>query len=183
MLHLSSTRWQMKQTYSEYEYCNSVSDSCVGLKDVRVVVPTAILREKTATLFCHFDLEGDSLYSVKWYKGRREFYRYTPKEDPAMKVFPILGMEVEVSKLDVCSSSDYCEYPQTENSQSVMKCCVSFDSTIRCTSQQDVRSRSTFLTSYNTCFTLLQIWIFPQSVFLNSIWFSKETSVPFPNKI
>jgi len=117
--------------YSEYKYCNSISDSCAGLKDVRVVVPTAIRRGETATLFCHFDLEGDSLYSVKWYKGRREFYRYTPKEDPAMKVFPILGLEVEVSKLDVCSSPEYCEYRQTKNSQSVMKCCVSFDSKIR----------------------------------------------------
>lgn len=136
---------------------------------MRVVVPTAIRRGETATLFCHFDLEGDSLYSVKWYKGRREFYRYTPKEDPAMKIFPILGLEVEVSKLDVCSSSEYCEYTQTENSQSVMKCCVSFDSTIRRTSEQGVRSRSTVLTANNTRFTLLKIRIFPQSAFLNSI--------------
>lgn len=107
---------------------------------MRVVIPTAIRRGETATLFCHFDLEGDSLYSVKWYKGRREFYRYTPKEDPAMKIFPIIGLEVEVSKLDVCSSSEYCEYRQKENSQSVMKYCVSFDSTIRRTPEQDVRS-------------------------------------------
>jgi hypothetical protein len=69
------------------------------LKDVRVTVPAAVLKDGTATLFCHFDLEGDSLYSVKWYKGRREFYRFTPKEDPAMKIFPIFGLEVEVSKL------------------------------------------------------------------------------------
>lgn len=74
------------------------TESCVGLKDVRAIVPTAILRGGTATLFCHFDLEGDSLYSVKWYKGRREFYRFTPKEDPAMKIFPIFGMEVEQGK-------------------------------------------------------------------------------------
>lgn len=124
---------------------------------MRVVVPTAIRRGETATLFCHFDLEGDSLYSVKWYKGRREFYRYTPKEDPALKIFPILGLEVEVSKLDVCSSSEFCEYPQTENSQSVMKSFVSFGSKIRRTSEQDVSSRSTVLTAYNTCFALLQI--------------------------
>ncbi|XP_023721389.1 uncharacterized protein LOC111872078, partial [Cryptotermes secundus] len=72
--------------------------SCIGLKDVRVNVPAAILRGGTATLYCHFDLEGDSLYSVKWYKGRREFYRFTPKEDPAMKIFPIFGLEVEQGK-------------------------------------------------------------------------------------
>lgn len=42
-------------------------------------------------------MEGDSLYAVKWYKGRREFYRYTPKENPAMKIFPAPGVFVVVS--------------------------------------------------------------------------------------
>ncbi|XP_067009532.2 uncharacterized protein [Anabrus simplex] len=68
---------------------------CLGLRDVRVVVPTAILRGETAVLWCHFNLQGDSLYSVKWYKGRREFYRFTPKEDPPMKIFPIQGLYVD----------------------------------------------------------------------------------------
>lgn len=69
-----------------------------GLNDVRVTVPKAVLKGETAVLICSYDLEGDSLYSVKWYKGRREFYRYTPKENPAMKVFPISGLSVLVSK-------------------------------------------------------------------------------------
>jgi hypothetical protein len=81
---------------------------------VSVTVPAAILRGDTATLFCHFDLEGDSLYSVKWYKGRREFYRFTPKEDPAMKVFPISGLEVEVSKLNQYSYSSECSQTNKE---------------------------------------------------------------------
>ncbi|XP_067009687.2 cell adhesion molecule 1 isoform X2 [Anabrus simplex] len=68
---------------------------CLGLRDVRVVVPIAILRGDSAVLSCHFNLEGDSLYSVKWYKGRREFYRFTPKEDPPMKIFPIQGLHVD----------------------------------------------------------------------------------------
>ncbi|PSN56101.1 hypothetical protein C0J52_10628 [Blattella germanica] len=68
---------------------------CWGLRDVRVTIPAAILRGNTAVLLCHFDLEGDSLYSVKWYKGRREFYRFTPKEDPAMKIFPFFGLDVQ----------------------------------------------------------------------------------------
>jgi hypothetical protein len=86
-----------------------------------VTVPHAILLGETATLFCHFDLEGDSLYSVKWYKGRREFYRFTPKEDPAMKIFPIFGLEVEVSKLVLHLSSEACEYGQIENTEAGLK--------------------------------------------------------------
>lgn len=68
-----------------------------GLRDVRVTVPAAVKRGDNAELICLYDMEGDSLYSVKWYKGRREFYRYTPKENPAMKTFPVNGINVEVS--------------------------------------------------------------------------------------
>lgn len=67
-----------------------------GLKDVRILVPDAVSRGDTATLSCYFDLEGDSLYSVKWYKGRREFFRYTPNEAPPMKIFPIPELNLEV---------------------------------------------------------------------------------------
>lgn len=46
---------------------------------------------------CNYNLENDTLYSIKWYKGRREFYRYLPKENPAVKLFPMLGISVEVT--------------------------------------------------------------------------------------
>lgn len=60
-----------------------------ALSHVRMLMPGAVLRGDSATLRCHFDLEGDNLYSVKWYKGRQEFYRYTPRETPPVKTFPI----------------------------------------------------------------------------------------------
>lgn len=63
-----------------------------------LTVPALIARGSNITLGCSYDLEGDSLYSIKWYKGRREFYRFTPKENPAMKVF-ILERQIDVSKL------------------------------------------------------------------------------------
>lgn len=70
----------------------------VGLKDVSVTIPQAVKRGSNALLICNYDMENDTLYSVKWYKGRREFYRYTPKENPAMKVFPNQsGLNVEVN--------------------------------------------------------------------------------------
>ncbi|XP_049538605.1 uncharacterized protein LOC125952889 [Anopheles darlingi] len=72
-------------------------DLVITLKDVRVSVPFAIRRGDNANLICHYDMEGDELYSVKWYKGKREFFRYTPKEIPALKAFHVAGVTVELS--------------------------------------------------------------------------------------
>lgn len=68
----------------------------MGLRDVRVVIPAAVKRGDQARLICNYDMEGDSLYSIKWYKGKREFYRYTPKETQSIKIFPVPGINVEV---------------------------------------------------------------------------------------
>ncbi len=85
-----------------------------SLRDVRVKVPSAVRKSDTVVLHCYYDMEGDSLYSVKWYKGekflfffnqnlsskkfpgRREFYRYSPKETPPMKSFLLPGVHVLV---------------------------------------------------------------------------------------
>ncbi|XP_023162313.2 uncharacterized protein LOC111593659 [Drosophila hydei] len=73
-----------------------VPDFIVALKDVTVRIPQAVKRGSNALFTCNYDMENDTLYSVKWYKGKREFYRYTPKENPAMKVFAMTsGLNVE----------------------------------------------------------------------------------------
>jgi hypothetical protein len=46
---------------------------CVRLRDLSI--PSYRFRESDATLGCNFDLEGERLYSVKWYKDGHEFYR------------------------------------------------------------------------------------------------------------
>ncbi|XP_046812153.1 uncharacterized protein LOC111675292 [Lucilia cuprina] len=69
----------------------------LALRDVRVQIPHAVRKGEKAILKCLYDLEGDSLYSVKWYKGRREFYSFTPKETPAMKVFQFAGVKIDRS--------------------------------------------------------------------------------------
>uniref|UniRef100_A0A182TNB1 Ig-like domain-containing protein n=1 Tax=Anopheles melas TaxID=34690 RepID=A0A182TNB1_9DIPT len=74
---------------------NILKDLVITLKDVRVSVPVAIRRGDNANLICHYDMEGAELYSVKWYKGKREFFRYTPKEIPALKSFVVAGLSVE----------------------------------------------------------------------------------------
>ncbi|XP_049304592.1 uncharacterized protein LOC105232449 isoform X1 [Bactrocera dorsalis] len=77
--------------------CLLTVDFVTSLRDVRVKIPHAARRGEKVTLKCLYDLEGDSLYSVKWYKGRREFYSFTPKETPAIKVYQITGVRVERS--------------------------------------------------------------------------------------
>ena len=72
----------------------SVIDS---LSNLSVRIPEYIQKGQTADLTCSFNLGGDKLYSVKWYKGRHEFYRYMPGQDPVIKTFPVKGMEINVS--------------------------------------------------------------------------------------
>ena len=50
-----------------------------------------------ATLICQFDMEGDTLYSVKWYKNDHEFYRWVPNDRPKLQVFKTEGIQVDVS--------------------------------------------------------------------------------------
>ena len=68
-----------------------------SLSNLSVRIPEYIQKGQTADLTCSFNLGGDKLYSVKWYKGRHEFYRYMPGQDPVIKTFPVKGMEINVS--------------------------------------------------------------------------------------
>ncbi|XKL63249.1 hypothetical protein PGB90_005613 [Kerria lacca] len=60
-------------------------------------MPIAVTPGQIVTMKCLYDLEGESLYMVKWYKGRQEFYRYVPKELPNTRIFPLPGVNVDVS--------------------------------------------------------------------------------------
>ncbi|PBC32981.1 hypothetical protein APICC_08800 [Apis cerana cerana] len=71
---------------------------CSGLREVRIQIPTAVKKGDSAILNCWYDTEGDPLYTVKWYKGGREFYRYAPNEIPIFKTFPIGNLTVKKSE-------------------------------------------------------------------------------------
>lgn len=94
---LFSIAFYFRNIYSYFFFLYTFFPEAKALRDVEVIVPTAVRRGEHARLHCFYDLEGDSLYAVKWYKGRREFYRYTPKENPAMKTFTVNGINVLVS--------------------------------------------------------------------------------------
>ena len=42
-------------------------------------------------------MEGDKLYSIKWYRNGNEFYRYIPSDTPDTTVFNGQGINVDVS--------------------------------------------------------------------------------------
>ncbi|CAG2170154.1 unnamed protein product [Oppiella nova] len=52
------------------------------LSQVGFEVPSAVAKGQPIALHCNFDLEGDELYSVKYYKDYVEFYRYLPTDEP-----------------------------------------------------------------------------------------------------
>ncbi|XP_055682713.1 uncharacterized protein LOC129789722 [Lutzomyia longipalpis] len=72
--------------------------TALSLRIIQMSVPPVIRSGDDGNLMCLYDLEQEHLYSTRWYKGRREFYRYTPKENPAKKTFPVPGINVEISK-------------------------------------------------------------------------------------
>jgi len=66
--------------------------------NVHINVPKYVKVGDTAVLQCIYDLSGNPLYAMKWYKGSQEFYRFTPKEIPPTKTFPIPGLQIDVSQ-------------------------------------------------------------------------------------
>ena len=62
------------------------------------IIPPHALKGHQAVLKCNYDLEGDSLYSVKWYFNQKEFYRYIPTDNPKVTIFNHhTGVRVNVS--------------------------------------------------------------------------------------
>ncbi|CAL4101267.1 unnamed protein product [Meganyctiphanes norvegica] len=68
---------------------------------VKFDVPQFAARGGDATLTCQFHLDGEQLYSVKWYKNDKEFYRYINNEWPApQQAFHISGALIDLANSD-----------------------------------------------------------------------------------
>ena len=61
--------------------------------------PALLLPGDSAYLRCLYELGGERLYSVKWYKDAKEFYRYHPQLNPQFMAFQAPGINVDVSIL------------------------------------------------------------------------------------
>ncbi|KAK8775877.1 hypothetical protein V5799_030775 [Amblyomma americanum] len=69
-----------------------------ALRMVEVNVPSRPTRGSTVKLECLYDLENDPLYSVKWYKDQQEFFRFSPRDRPAKRVFKVKGLTVNLAE-------------------------------------------------------------------------------------
>lgn len=71
------------------------------IRDVSIKAdPSSVNIGEQTTLKCSYTLEGESLLSVKFFGGRREFYRYTPNDSPKNKVFQMSdAFNVDVSNM------------------------------------------------------------------------------------
>ena len=71
--------------------------STIRMVDLRV--PSHVVRNNPVRLECHYDLEKEALYSVKWYKDGKEFYRFLPGDHPPSQVFDQPGVIVDVNQV------------------------------------------------------------------------------------
>ncbi|CAK1541258.1 unnamed protein product [Leptosia nina] len=83
-------------------YTSSAKLDVVGFGGLRAtelrISPPVVQRGSDVTLACLYELTDAPLYSVKWYRGRHEFYRYSPTETPATKIFPFAGINVDLAR-------------------------------------------------------------------------------------
>jgi hypothetical protein len=68
-----------------------------NLKLLNVRIANHTVLGSSTILECTYDLEGEHLYSVKWYKNGDEFFRYLPKSKPSIQVFEKSGIYIDVS--------------------------------------------------------------------------------------
>ncbi|PRD21132.1 UNVERIFIED_CONTAM: hypothetical protein NCL1_52691 [Trichonephila clavipes] len=82
--------------------------SCLRLKYVKIprIFPSGL----DVVLTCDFDLEGETLYAIKWFHDGKEFYRYSPEEEPKTMFFPARGIKVDVVVYEQRKNSKVKEY-------------------------------------------------------------------------
>ncbi|XP_063598652.1 uncharacterized protein LOC134775124 [Penaeus indicus] len=69
-----------------------------SIRITRVDVPPAIEVGSQGDLDCAWDEGQDQMYSVKWYQGANEFYRYTPAAKDPIQIFDLVSLDVDRQK-------------------------------------------------------------------------------------
>lgn len=68
----------------------------LGARFIHLGVPGSVSKGDSVWLECGYDLEGDELYSVKWYKDNVEFYRYLPGDTPSAQMYSLKGVFLDL---------------------------------------------------------------------------------------
>ncbi|XP_058790645.1 uncharacterized protein LOC131663903 [Phymastichus coffea] len=90
-----------KTMYHTVQILLLIFNYLTGIEALRMTalkIPQHVVQNQTVRMECNFNLDRETLYSVKWYKDGHEFYRYVPKEHPAVQVFPLPGVNVDKRK-------------------------------------------------------------------------------------
>ncbi|XP_022253115.1 uncharacterized protein LOC111088176 [Limulus polyphemus] len=94
------------------------------LRILKLVVPQTVQSGEAVELTCAYDLEGDNLYSIKWYRDDMEFFRFVPRDNPPWQFFPLKGIKVDFTRSS--QQSVYIQNVQT-NTGGKFRCEVSAD--------------------------------------------------------
>ncbi|XP_047019162.1 irregular chiasm C-roughest protein-like [Helicoverpa zea] len=71
-------------------------DRIISLELLKLRVPAHVALGTRASLSCRWVLgPADVLYSVKWYKDGKEFFRHVPRDHEPRRKFPLPGVDVE----------------------------------------------------------------------------------------
>uniref|UniRef100_A0A1A9WMZ8 Ig-like domain-containing protein n=1 Tax=Glossina brevipalpis TaxID=37001 RepID=A0A1A9WMZ8_9MUSC len=91
-------------------------------------VPEIVDFRDNVTLSCSYDMSGHTLNSVKWYKDKMEFFRYSPMMHPVYIKFPVVGVQMPDGKYFCNESTCRVDLSMlSAKSSGVYKCEVSGD--------------------------------------------------------
>ncbi|GFQ87335.1 uncharacterized protein TNCT_494871 [Trichonephila clavata] len=88
--------------------------SCLGVRFAYLGVPGSVSRGDPIWLDCGYDLEGDELYSVKWYKDNVEFYRFLPSDIPSAQMYSLDGVFLDLLRSNATHAFLYTSNLDTE---------------------------------------------------------------------
>merc|ERR1711953_606474 len=75
---------------------------CLILNNIRV--PGLVWSGRDASLHCDYDTQGEEIYSVKWYKGGQEVFRWLPSQpDHPITIYPRPGVRIDQNKSSATS--------------------------------------------------------------------------------
>ncbi|XP_063825038.1 uncharacterized protein LOC135074611 [Ostrinia nubilalis] len=61
----------------------------------KLQVPLFADPRRPAVLSCHFQMDGQKLHSVKWYRDMNEIFRYNPSQKPPIRLYNVTGIMVQ----------------------------------------------------------------------------------------